>query len=359
MVPSTESRKDGVVTLTIDGKTTAGELFGILDEAVMIIGDHATNCGDLAVSFEIEDTIATVTSILNTSSLTNNRDGTSTLAGNYTATFDVSDGTLAALKTEDIVLTNLFPDEYTVSAPVAEDHCFSFDISTAIETEDGITAADYENELEAMPYLLDVTILNDKLTAANGAPLMQTTFDIMPAENLEAFNGLSNARSTESDAFKYASFAINTVSKLSKGNFLEAFADLLGLGSSSGGDEAILAAIEELNKQNISLQSSVESISTQMIHLENKLEASQNISKYYDTFESLSKTVNAVDNTKEGSLLVKLAKKEKGSKEYTDCAKDITRIIDERSGFQKFLDSTEDLGNMILGQGKVSTSVFE
>ena len=365
----TKDGSNGTVTLQIAGLSTASELFSAIDEGTMTIGENATNCGPLNLCFDLRDSSATVSTTLTNYSLTENGDGTSTLTGSYVAVVSVSDGTVANLETSDLEINDGdgLPDLFTLKNVTADGNGpdFSFDMSVQVDTEEGITAEDYQEVLYDLPYLLDVTILNGKLTDAHGVVLPQNTFDLMPAGPMaaeansldgDASNGLS-----ASDAFSYSQAVLSALGNAASGNYMGAIADLLGIGA--GGDASVLEKLNALNKQNSDLQSKVEELSTQIASMQKSLEASQRLLRFYDTSESLSTIVNAVDNTREGSLLTKLSGLKKGTPEYETYVGKIINTITKRTsdkGFNDFLNWTKTLGKMILGENiTLGTPVFD
>lgn len=347
VIPSTEARKDGRVVLTINGKTSAGALFNAIDDSTMTIGENATNCGPLELYFDLTDRSATVTTVLTDYALQDNHDGSSTLTGNYEAVVSLDDGNTApiSLSSEDLTLDVCDIKGYSISDPTANGGPnFSFNIQTSVPTEAEVTLEDYLDYLYVLPYALDVTIENNKLTDTYGIPLLQTTFDLMPAgQSAESAN---NSRSAQSSAFKYTQTVVNSLSKVTSGNFLGALGDLLGLGT---GDKSVMNALSELQEQNHDLQSRIENLATQMANQQAQSDASNDILTYYKNLDSLSTVISNVDCS---GYIIQLAQiSDKNSAEYRALNDKIVNILTTRlgndQGINIFIQATMNLGRMI------------
>lgn len=347
VIPSTEARKDGRAVLTIDGKTTAGELFNAIDDGTMTIGENATNCGPLELYFDLTDRSATVTTVLTDYDLQNNNDGSSTLTGCYEAVVSLNDGDTApiSLSSEDLALDACGIEGYIISAPTATGGPdFSFNICTTIPSEAEVTKENYLDYLYILPYALDVTIGNNKLTDTYGVPLLQTTFDLMPAG--QATESVNNNRSVQSSAFKYTQTVVNSLSKVTSGNFLGALGDLLGLGT---GDDSVMNALSVLQEQNHDLQSRIENLATQMANQQAQSDAANDILIYYKNLDNLSSVILNVDYS---GYLTQLAQiPDKNSAEYKALNEKIVNILTTRlgsdQGINAFIQATMNLGRMI------------
>ena len=389
-----QNAHDAILTAAIDGMDSS-QWFSTLDGGTMVIDGHATNCDTLNAPFYLMDNAEVVVSVtpdVEKSSITRNTDNpdTATLSGFYTAKIYTS-GAPVSLSDGDIAIMNdtlgIYSYEYQGSSYAGKSE-FTFRMSETIDAPTaGDNFGDYSNELMIMPYGVNVCIKN--LKDAYGKPYSQTIYSMVPsafveesaeANGLETQGGLSKNPSKK-ELYEYGKkvgSGIGTaIGAVKKGDYLKGITAILGINADDPNKE-ILDELAVLHAQNNDLQTSVNNL---IINFENnvaKNTATDHLDKYRKNFNDLDTVVGSVDNvynvdnpgsdvSNPGSLIVKLATLDldKDKEAYDAYAKRIVNIVNGRgistgqSGFNVVLNQTEELGNMLLGEGGYDQPIFE
>ena len=380
--PNAASATDAALTITVDGITESGALYNTIDECSLRVNNDVTNCKDFNIYFDASDAIVRITTVLKDYSVASDE---ITLTAHYSSTINVLGGDVVGLMTEDIEFISDWGEDLTWSLDGVSGNQFDYTMTLKMaEPSDG-TPEDEQimrTFAETLPTWVEVKIKNDRLVNAEGIPIIQEedqSFIIQPAESTVVMNDETILRKApgRSDtalkdfkkAYNHTKTLISAVKNISSGNVIGFIGDILGFDS---GDNAVKMALEELKAQNVELQSQVTDLSYQIANLEKNLDASENLKRFYDSNINMYNVIDAVNNTQNGNLLLKLAEEEAKIPEgttyaeagdYRSCVESIIKVIDGRSSgskFNGFLDQTLVLGDMITGShGVFPHSIFE
>lgn len=356
-VPSTEGRRDGIVTLRLDNALSRTEQVEALRELTMTIGAQALNCGDLSLKLTLEESPVSVAAWVSDVQA----DG-DTLHVTYDGQVSANVGAVDLTNCVPAVSATTLPGaSFTGSAATGTD---TFRLTADITREDGVADEEVaKNWLYSQSLILPEGVVTD----VYGVAMAEGEYDIaVSAPMTMAVNEKGEALSVVKQlCISAKNFASGDYFGVARG-----IAGLFGLGALEDQTQVkldeIINQLGSLNAKTDAINQAVNAMNTSMQeNFKNLQEESQRkaVSDFGKAVDNLAWTVNKANSADGG--MIQAAMEAAEAADTTVGAEDmVTRICEivatTEGGGDTFARQTLALGTMMLGNATTETdSVYD
>lgn len=363
-IPSTESGRDGIITIQAEDATQT-ETLNHLRETTMTIDSHGLNCDAISMKLTLDP--SPVQAALTLGNITIGEDQATAA---FSGTVQASEGCAVNLNSGSISLSNPELDGVTLS-DINVTGAESFDFTVTINKTPELTEWFEDNStltelFTCWGYSQHLELGEGVITNVYGVGEAAGCYDLEINKSIEEY-GVANAASTET-AFTCTSQILSSASAFLSGDVLGGIAGLFGLGNTALDTtgqklDAIQSSLNDLNTKTDEINQNIENLSKEMqdaIKKNSDEKTREKISTFGEKVDDLSWTVNKV-NGKNSNLIVKTMNPEIKEEDYKKNVDKINGIVKSSDGGgDTFSRNTLALGKDILGEGlSEKDSIFD
>lgn len=353
-IPSTESRRDGIITVQVEDATQT-EILDQLREMTMTIDSHGLNCDAISLKLTLDPSPVQASLTLEDITTQNNQ-ATASFSGTVQASEGQVDLNASSIGFSNPGLDGAVPSAINVTS--AESFDFTVSINETPELAEWFADNSTLTELFACwGYSQQLELGEAVITNVYGVSEAADCYDLEIYKTM-AETVLENRLSTKK-AFTYTSQILNSANAFLSGNVLGGVAGIFGLGSSAldtTGEKlgAIQADLKELNTKTDEINEKISKLSKEMKEAIKNISDEQTRSKintFGNQVDSLAWTVNKA-NGKNSNFIVNAMSTEIDTEDYENNIAQINGIVSSsEGGGDSFSQKTLALGKEILGEG--------
>lgn len=356
-IPSTESRRDGILKVTVNGTVDKTEILDALDGVTMTIDSAGLNCGSLELQLALEE--ERITAELTLDTVTADPQSPTKAAAAFTGAVSSLNGSVN-LTSGSVSLTNdTLPDAVISPVTIESGTDGTFAFTVAIDNPELQKWYEEEGE-EGLRAFFAHWACNEKIVLAEGSlmdaygvPVAASDYAAIVYDNMLAVNSASSTVDSVSKIF-------TIVNSFAKDAPLAGIAGILGLGGQFLSDNRtsmneISDNIAILNETALEINKKTTQIQNEVNYLVNASLLSK-ISSFQDSARSLNFRAGLL-SSKNNDILAQLAKVEStDSPEYSELITQLNTILgNTANGGQSFVYDTYTYGQYILGEGVVGS----